>query len=345
MKELKPSIYEYDPVSLKERCVALGMPKYTADQVLNWIYKKHVYSTTEMNNISKKNKEILESNFDFSLFKNVTSITSEEENAIKNNCVLDDGNIVECVILREKNYNTLCISSQCGCPVDCKFCLTGVIGFKRQLTVAEIVKQVVLAFSVEKPITNIVFMGMGEPLLNADNVFKAIDLLTDPGAYDISKRNITVSTSGYTSGIEYLIKHKRVVNLAFSVGSADPIKRVKIMPIEKRNPIVKFIKVLKSYQALHNRKLTLEYTLLEGVNDTDYDLQSLINLSKYLDAKINLINLNPHHKIPFKPIAIKKLHSIQRLIKKHQCPVTIRYKKGQDITAACGQLGESYLKD
>ncbi|RAP26617.1 23S rRNA (adenine(2503)-C(2))-methyltransferase RlmN [Candidatus Marinamargulisbacteria bacterium SCGC AG-333-B06] len=343
MKKEKQSIYDIDAAELKDRCKELGMPGYIADQVLDWLYKKHQLQLDKMKNIAKKNQEILAKNFDFNLFKSVNTITSSEENAIKNSCVLEDGNFLECVILKEKNYNTLCVSSQCGCPVDCKFCLTGVVGFKRQLTTAEIVKQIVYAFSMNQPITNIVFMGMGEPLLNAKPVFKAIDMLTHPKLYNISNRHITVSTSGFVKGIEYLMKNNRVVNLAFSVGSADPIKRERLMPVEKRNPIIEFAKILKEYQSQHNRKLTLEYTLLAGVNDTDYDIKCLINLAKYLNAKINLINLNPHKKIPYKPVSITRIHAIQKTIKKQQCAVTIRYKKGQDITAACGQLGESYL--
>ena len=344
MTKQKKSFFEMNGDELKEVCISLELPRYIADQLLDWVYKKHQIKLEKMKNISKKNQAILAENIDFSLFKNVQSDVSSEENAIKNSCLLDDGNFLECVVLKEKNYNTLCVSSQCGCPVDCKFCLTGVVGFKRQLSAGEIVRQVVYSFSINQPITNIVFMGMGEPLLNAKQVFKAIDMLTHPKLYDLSKRNITVSTSGFIQGIEYLMKNNRVVNLAFSVGSADPIKRERLMPVEKRNPIVKFAKVLKQYQSQHNRKLTLEYTLLDGVNDTDYDIKVLVNLAKYLNAKINLINLNPHKKIPFKPVSIDKLHAIQAIIKKQKCAVTIRYKKGQDITAACGQLGESYLK-
>ena len=340
---VKPSFFDFTISELKEKIVESGLSKFVANQLLDWVYKKHVLNPKDMRNISKKNQEILSDIFDFSLFKNVASLASKEENAIKNNCMLDDNNVVECVVLKEKDYNTLCISSQCGCPVDCKFCLTGVIGFKRQLTMAEIVKQVVYSFSIGQPISNIVFMGMGEPLLNYDPVFKAIDYLTDKTTYDLSNRKITVSTSGYMAGLERLIKDERYVNLAFSVGSADPLTRIKLMPTEKRNPIIDFAYVLKRYQSLHNRKLTLEYTLLEGVNDSDYQIKQLVHLAKYLNAKINLINLNPHIKIPYKPLPIPQLLSIRDAVKKMGCPVTIRYKKGQDIVEACGQLGESYL--
>lgn len=339
----KQSFFDIPINNLKHVFEERGFQGFVAKQCLDWVYKKHIYDVEKMSNISKVNQEKLKEHFDFSLFKDVKSLHSKEENAIKNICYLDDGNIIECVILDQDDYYTLCISSQCGCAVDCKFCLTGVVGFKRQLSMAEIIKQVVYCYSINYPIKNIVFMGMGEPLMNYENVLAAIDYLTDKTTYDISNRAITVSTAGYMAGLKRLIKDKRAINLAFSVGSADPIKRVKFMPIEKRNSIIDFVRVLNEYQQMHNRKITLEYTLLEDVNDTEYDIKSLLNLSRYLNAKINLINLNPHFKIPFKPISVKKLHSIRDVLKKNKCRVTIRYKKGQDIVAACGQLGESYL--
>lgn len=339
----KHHFYELFPDQIKDICKENALPAFIGNQVLDWVYKKHILDPANMRNISKANQEKLRNIFNFSLFKSVSSLIAKEENAVKNNCVLHDDNIVECVVLKEKTYNTLCVSSQCGCPVDCKFCLTGVIGFKRQLTVEEIVAQVVYSYSIGYPITNIVFMGMGEPLLNYNTVFAAIDILTHEKTYNMSARNITVSTSGYIAGVEQLIKDERFVNLAFSVGSADPLKRIKIMPTEERNPITTFVQVVKKYQSMHNRKLTLEYTLLQDVNDSNLEINALVNLSKYLDAKVNLINLNPHKKIPYKPVSINVLHKIRDRIKKEKCPVTIRYKKGQDISAACGQLGESYL--
>jgi len=339
----KYSFFDFGIQELKDKFVELGFQGFVAKQCLDWVYKKNIYDVANMSNISKSNREKIAELFDFSLFKDVKSVHSKEENAIKNICKLEDGNIIECVILDQEDYYTLCISSQCGCAVDCKFCLTGVVGFKRNLTVAEIVKQVVYCFSIGYPIKNIVFMGMGEPLMNYENVMAAIDYLTAKQTYDLSVRAITVSTAGYMAGLKRLIKDERFLNLAFSVGSADPIKRIKFMPIESRNSIIEFVKVLYNYQQMHNRKVTLEYTLLEGVNDSDYDIRSLINLAHYLNAKVNLINLNPHFKIPFKPVAIKKLLEIRDVVKRNKCRVTIRYKKGQDITAACGQLGESHL--
>ena len=344
-KTTKPHILGLFPEEIKDHVKQASLPGFIATQISHWVYKKHILDPTKMKNISKENQAIIATIFEFSLFKSAQTQISKEENAVKSSCTLADNNYVECVVLKEKTYNTLCVSSQCGCPVDCKFCLTGIVGFKRQLEAHEIVAQITYSISIGYPITNIVFMGMGEPLLNHENVFKAIDILTHEDLYNLSKRHITVSTSGYIKGVERLIKEERFVNLAFSVGTVDVLNRHKIMPTETRNPILKFVEVLKQYQDMHNRKLTLEYTLLDQVNDSDYDIRSLINLSKYLNAKVNLINLNPHPKIPYKPISINKLHAIKDQIKQERCPVTVRYKKGQDISAACGQLGESYLKE
>jgi len=190
----------------------------------------------------------------------------------------------------------------------------------------------------------LVFMGMGEPMLNFDQVFKAIDFITDPENMGLSKRRITVSTSGFLTNIQRLIDEKRYINLAFSVGHANPEKRIRLMPIEKKNPIMQVAAKLHEYQSLHNRKLTLEYTLIDGMNEDDQAIKELINLAKYLKAKINLINLNPHPKIPFKPVPVKVLHRVRSLVEAENVPVTIRYRKGDDVSAACGQLGESHLQ-
>jgi len=324
-------------------CVDAGLKKFIAKQVWEWVFNKNKTDFDQMGNISKENQKKLSEIVTINPFKKIDSIPSKEENAIKLILTLEDGKTIEAVILIDPRYNSLCISSQVGCPVDCKFCLTGVVGFKRQLSRAEIVGQVLVSQSMGYPISRIVFMGMGEPLLNAKEVLPAIDRISDPEGFGLSRRKMTVSTAGYMQGLQYLVDNDIPLNLAFSVGSTDPLKRVVFMPLEKRNPLVDVVKLLRKYLNQHNRKLTLEYTLLKGKNDTEMDIKGLINLSKYLDAKINLINLNPHPKIPFEPISSKRLGEIRDEIKRAGAPVTIRYRKGQDITAACGQLGESLL--
>lgn len=329
---------------LTEAFGKIGLKRFVATQVTDWIYKKSVTDFFEMTNLSKENRELIDSQFVVDCFYDVKAYPSEES-SVKFVGKLHDGLFVEFVVLKQEGYNTLCVSSQCGCPVDCKFCLTGVAGFKRNLTVHEIVMQILYANRAGHPIRNLVFMGMGEPLLNYPNLRKAVDILTAPWAFDIGKRKFTISTSGFKKTIQQLIDDEWFVNLAFSVGCANPEKRVHIMPVEKLNPIIEVSQLIKQYQSMHNRQLTLEYTLLKGVNDKPDDIEALINLSKYLNGKINLINLNPHSKIPFQPVEERVILAIRKQIEQAGVYVTIRYKKGQDVTAACGQLGESILKN
>ncbi|MDA1354179.1 MAG: 23S rRNA (adenine(2503)-C(2))-methyltransferase RlmN [bacterium] len=329
--------------ALQTEMALLGAPKYTAKQIWGWMYQKQVTTYDQMSNIKKSIREALAAKYTLLPFSEHYFIGDDDDLAIKYIFKIDDHNSVEAVVLSEKDYKTLCISSQCGCPVDCKFCLTGVAGFKRNLTVGEIVGQLLVTMSEGHPITHIVFMGMGEPLLNYDNVIAAYKRFTEESSFNLSGRKITISTSGYIRNIEQLITDDIHLNLAFSVGSANPLIRESIMPIEKRNPIVKVARLLKQYLKLHNRKLTLEYTLLKGVNDTKDQIIELGNLAQYLDAKVNLINLNPHERIPFSPVDNKVLTGFKNLLLKSGVRATIRYTKGQEIVAACGQLGESIL--
>lgn len=318
-------------------------PKFVAGQLTSWLFQKKVSRFEEMTNISKENRVKMDSLFEINCLESVRVLPSLDGSAIKHVFTFPDHVKVEAVVLKEKTYNTLCISSQGGCPVDCKFCLTGVVGFKRNLKAHEIVAQLHYVMQQGHEISNLVFMGMGEPLLNYENVFKAIDIITSPWGFGIGKRHITVSTSGYLAGIKRLIADRRFINLAFSVGHPNPIVRETIMPIEKRNPLHQVVKALKEYQDMHNRKLTLEYTLLEDKNDQPEAANELSNLAKFLDAKVNLINLNPHPRIPFRPVSRQTLLWFKDFLQGKGVPVTIRFKKGQDISAACGQLGESYL--
>ncbi len=339
----KPHILEITLEELKAIVATLQLKPFIATQIMEWVYQKCVCDFALMSNISKANQKTLSEAIETKWGEKIDVLPSKDDLALKHIFYLNDDAKVEAVVLKEKTYNTLCVSSQAGCPVDCKFCLTGVVGFKRNLQTYEIVGQIFSAQKQGHAISHLVFMGMGEPLLNFDNVFKAIRILNAEYGFNISKRKMTVSTSGYLAGIERLIKEDIHINLAFSVGCANPQKRELLMPIEKRNPLTEVSQALHRYQALHNRKLTLEYTLLEGKNDSHQDIRELCALAKYLSAKINLINLNPHPKIPFKPISTKSLHQIKETIEKAGVPVTVRFKKGQDISAACGQLGESYL--
>lgn len=343
MESKKKSIVGLEPTELEKLIVDIGLKKFVAKQVLDWIYKKNNLDISNFKNISKKDQSLLFQNFEFQVLKTEKILSAHNDSAVKFIFECKDQQKIEAVVLKERNYNTLCLSSQCGCPVDCKFCLTGVVGFKRQLSKAEIISQLISVQSYGYKISNIVFMGMGEPLLNYSEVIPAIDCITAEWGPFISKRKITVSTSGYLPGINRLIKDKRSLNIAFSVGSLLTKIRKNIMPIEKRYPILDVVKQLWLYQKDHNRMLTLEYTLLKNQNHSKLEIDLLINCAKYLSAKINLINFNPHPRLPFSPVSKNKIEEISQYIKLSKVAITIRHTKGQDIVAACGQLGESIL--
>ena len=335
-------------MTVKERekaFAALGMKPFVSKQVHEWLYTHNVAEFSKMTNISKGNRELLDEHFTILPFSKIDAYPDSDGMATKYVVEVAPHKFVECVALKEKKYETLCVSSQSGCALACQFCLTGYAGFQFNLEFDFILAQLLLARSRGHNITHLVFMGMGEPLMNYDNVFKAIDIITSPDGFNISKRKITVSTSGYLAGIKRMVKDKVMINLAFSVGNANPVKRVEIMPVEKRNPLPEVIKALEAYQAQHNRKLTLEYTLLLDVNDQEEDLQSLARLAYRLDAKVNLINLNPHPKIPYTPVSRNTMRHFRDGLAEKNVRATIRYTKGQEVVAACGQLGESIIKD
>jgi 23S rRNA (adenine2503-C2)-methyltransferase len=337
----KKNILNLSKAQLTEELKKLALPSFIANQVYDWIFAKYKTSFEEMKNVSKQNQQILKDHFELGAFVNTKKIESEDKIAIKYVFELKDGNKIESVLLRERKYNTLCISTQCGCPVDCKFCTTGYYGFKRNLKSEEIVSQLLYVLQDAGSVSRIVFMGMGEPLLNLDNVIKAIEIINNPDGFGIGKRKITVSTCGIIKGLERLINEKVVFNLALSVGSALSKKRAILMPIERQNPIQKVIVLLETYLKTHNRKLTLEYTLIKDKNDSLEDLNELINMAKFLKAKINLINYNPNPNIDLEPVTDKKVREVKEYLERNRVDVSIRFKKGQDIAAGCGQLGET----
>jgi len=333
------SLLELSLNEIEQAITEAGLPRFVADQVIQWVYKKQTIDFDAMNNIAKPNREKLASMFSIPVWQQFEIKSSTDNRAKKYVITLLDGEKIEAVLLREKDYNTLCISSQVGCALKCQFCFTGTLGLKRNLSSAEIIAQILIAGIDKEPVSNIVFMGMGEPLLNYDAVVSAIHLINDPKGFEIGKRRITISTCGILDGIERLSKEGIVLNIAFSVGHPDPLKRRQLMPVETKNPIIQVARALKAYQSQHNRKLTLEYTLLQGKNDLEGDIAELINLAKYLNSKINLIAFNPFPGTSFKPVATQNLNLIKERIVQSKVDVTIRFRKGSDIGAACGQLG------
>ena len=254
---------------------------------------------------------------------------------------LEDGNKIESVLIPEKKRLTLCISTQAGCAMGCQFCLTGKRGLKRNLTTAEIVNQI-LAVRETLPdktsITNIVLMGMGEPLANYGNVLKAIELMTHPEAFKFSSRRVTLSTVGLLPELKQLAQEKIRFRLAVSLNASTEETRSRLMPINLRHPLKKLLELFRKYPLPPRARITFEYVLLEGENDSFEDAKRLLKLLKWIPSKINLIPLNEAPGIPYKKPSEERVRQFQEILMEGGLTAVIRTSKGADISAACGQL-------
>jgi 23S rRNA (adenine2503-C2)-methyltransferase len=347
----KINIYDLEPSELSSLLVG---PSFRATQMLNWVYKKNVLDFKDMNNLPKDYREVLDEKFvvgSLSLLKKEISSDGSEKYLFG----LSDGKTMETVLLkmkedefddegkktREARY-TVCISSQVGCKVGCAFCLTAKGGFERNLTAGEIVEQVAFIkkdkeFGEEKSI-NIVFMGMGEPLDNMENVVKAIKIITHKDTLCIAPRRITISTSGLATKIEKLAIMDMGVNLAISLHAVDDELREKLMPINRAYNIKAVIDAVRKFKADRRKKVLFEYLLLGGVNDDIKSAQKLGKLLNGLDAKINLILFNPYEDSEFKRPTKEAAEAFRGYLANKRFICTIRESKGIDISAACGQL-------
>lgn len=318
-----------------------GYRKFKARQIMKWIYQKRLYSFSEMSDISKDDRVSLAELFEITPLSDI-EIFSSEDGTKKLTFTLDDKNVVEAVIIPEEKRCTLCISSQAGCPLHCAFCRTGSLGFVRDLEVREIVSQVLAAQQTAEEngekITNIVFMGMGEPLINFDNVIDAISILMDDFGFNFSNRKITVSTSGIADRIVELGVRTKV-NLALSLHAVNDEKRSKIMPVNKKYPLSVLLKAVDEYP-IQRKMVVLEYVMLKGFNDTPEDAFALAKIAKRLDAKVNIIPFNTFDGAKFEPTPMKKILDFQNILISKNVTALIRRSRGGDKLAACGQLGK-----
>ncbi len=326
---------------LLDALIEKGFEKYRAAQIFQWIYDKFVFDFSLMTNISKEKRESLKNYFSINMLNNVEMFSSADGTE-KIRLTLDDSSSVESVIIPDKDRVTLCVSTQVGCPLDCKFCRTGHLGFKRNLTVREIVAQVLFAqkylHEKEMRITNIVYMGMGEPLLNFDNTIKSIMILKDGVGLNFSSRRITVSTAGITDLIVEL-GEKTGVNFALSLHSPNQKIRETIMPVAKRFPLEQLIEAVKNYPNHHRKRVLIEYIMLKGINDSKDDARRLIKIAKFLNAKVNLIPFNSFEGCGFVSTKMGDIESFQQILADSYITVLIRKSRGEESLAACGQLG------
>ena len=317
----------------------MGMPAYRATQICRWIYVEGITSFEGMTDLSKADRAALT---DAAVITPPALIESQvsSDGAVKYLFGLEDGEKVETVLIPDEKRVTLCISSQAGCALGCRFCLTGAGGFRRDLLPHEIAGQVAAARKLAAPsaITNIVLMGMGEPLMNTANVLEALRRLTSPRMFSISPRRITLSTAGVVPGIRELGASGLGVNLAVSLNAATDLVRDKVMPINRKFPLKELKAALKAYPLAPRKRITIEYVLLRGVNDSPGDAAALAKLLKGVKCKINLIPFNEHPGSEFKRPDEETVLAFQEILRHANFTAFIRASRGADILAACGQL-------
>lgn len=312
-----------------------GKERYRATQIFKWLYQHDVSNFDEMTNVSKALRTELAQTAYISRLEPET-IEVGNDGTRKYLFMLEDGNAVESVIIPDEDRNTLCISSQAGCAMQCAFCLTGTFNLTRNLTTAEIVNQI-LAVRRDVEVRNIVMMGMGEPLHNLDNVISALQIMAEDNGLQLSSRRVTVSTCGLVPELERLGREV-TVNLAVSLNATTDELRDRIMPVNKAYPIATLLAALKNYPLPGRRKITIEYVLLGELNDTPEDAKRLVRLLSDIPCKINLIPFNPHEKADFKPPTRAALDAFHKYLLDRHFTVITRDSRGSDISAACGQL-------
>jgi 23S rRNA (adenine2503-C2)-methyltransferase len=337
-KELKGLFPNELGVLLKE----MGLADYRTRQVVDWLYNKGVTQFEEMTNLSKDMRQKLDDHFTILDLSVVGEVKTASEDTVKFLFALPDGRRIESVLMWEGKRRTLCVSSQVGCPLDCQFCATGKMGLIRNLSAAEIVDQVLYAQRFlrarDEELTNVVMMGMGEPLLNFDQVLRAIRLMNLDHGAAIGIRRITLSTAGHVPGIQRLSEEKLKIGLAVSLNGTTDEQRTQIMPINKKWPIETLLAAVKDYQAFIHRRVTFEYVLLHGINDSVEDAHRLVGLVSDISCKINVIPWNPIAGGAYERPSQKVIDRFVKVLTDAQLTAPVRYSKGDDIGAGCGQL-------
>lgn len=322
-------------VELQSLVKRLGMPGFTAKQIASWIYEKKVTSIDEMTNLSVKNRELLKQNYEVGVASPVDEMRSVD-GTVKYLYQVGEGHFVESVYIPDGERATLCVSSQVGCKMNCKFCMTGKQGFTACLTAHQIINQI-HALPERDKLTNVVMMGMGEPLDNLDEVLKALEILTASYGYAWSPKRITLSTVGLRKGLKRFIEESDC-HLAISLHSPLPVQRAELMPAERAFSITEMVDLLHNYDFNKQRRLSFEYIVFKGLNDSLVYAKELLKLLRGLDCRINLIRF---HAIPGVDLNGADMDTMVRLrdyLTSHGLFTTIRASRGEDIFAACGML-------
>jgi 23S rRNA (adenine2503-C2)-methyltransferase len=323
---------------IEQFAASAGLEPYRGRQIFRWIYKEGADSLDMMSDLSRKIRQDLSKKAAIGSLKTIDKLNSKD-GSIKILFGLADGLRIESVLIPEKNRVTLCVSSQAGCAVGCRFCATGMMGFMRNLDAGEIVDQLLQAGGLfDRRITNIVFMGMGEPMLNLKSVLKACEIINDIHGPALAQKRMTISTVGITHGLKKFVDNAHRLGLAISLHSADEEKRRKIIPAAEKNNLKDILALAKLYTEKTGRRVYFEYLLLGGLTDSIGDAKKLVKAIEGIPCKINLIRYNPVDGLPFKEPTEEDVNKFRDYLYPRTYAVMIRESRGADIRGACGQL-------
>lgn len=340
------NVLDFTPDELRKKFEEAGIQAYRADQVLQWIFEKGVYDFEKMTNLSLELRKSIQNHFVIEIPEIVERKKADDDESIKILLELRDKDYVEAVYMPTEKRKTICISSQVGCKFHCAFCASGQDGFFRNLKMSEILAQVLAArdLSPDKKITNIVFMGIGEPFDNYPTLLKTIRTLNSKNALGIGARKITVSTCGIIPKIKSLSEEGLQVELSVSLHGPNDSVRGAIMPVNRAHPVKALIDVCKKYIQSTKRAITFEYILIKGVNASDREAQELAKLLKGMICKVNLIPYNPIDEFPHDQPTYPETVRFQQILQSAGIKTTVRFSKGRGINAACGQLRSVKIK-
>lgn len=320
----------------------LGMPGFAAKQIAAWLYDKKVASIDEMTNLSLKHRELLKEAYEVGAEAPVDAMRSVD-GTVKYLYRVGEGHFVEAVYIPDGDRATLCVSSQVGCKMNCKFCMTGKQGFSAHLTAGQIINQI-NSLPERDRLTNVVMMGMGEPLDNLDEVLKALDIMTAPYGYAWSPKRVTLSTVGLRKGLRRFLEETDC-HLAVSLHSPIPLQRRELMPAEKAFSMVEIVDLLRGYDFSKQRRLSFEYILFKGVNDSLLHARELVKLLRGLDCRVNLIRFHAIPGVDLSGCDMEAMTAFRDYLTSHGVFTTIRASRGEDIFAACGMLSTAKMEE
>lgn len=341
---MKKDIKSFTLTQLTDELTAMGEKAFRAKQMYEWMHVKLVRSFDEMTNLSKEIRERCKENYSFTALNAIEVQESKLDGTKKFLFELSDGNLVESVWMKYKHGNSVCISSQVGCRMGCKFCASTLDGLERNLLPSEMLEQIyAITRLTGERVSNVVVMGTGEPMDNYDNLLTFLRLITDKNGLNISQRNITVSTCGLVPKMRQLAEEKLQITLALSLHATTDEKRKKLMPIANRYSIKELMEVCNYYFEQTGRRITFEYSLVGGVNDTMEDARELIALAKPLCCHVNLIPVNPIKERDYVQSDTGHVQAFKNILEKNKINCTIRREMGRDIDGACGQLRRRHI--